>query len=74
MESLLGQLHAAGAWAGLASLLYLALIAFLGCVAALSNRPVRRTSALKVLRLLWVRRETGRRSPDSHEPRRRGSS
>jgi len=55
-------------------LLYLALIAFLGCVAALSNRPVRRTSALKVLRLLWVRRETGRRSPDSHEPRRRGSS
>lgn len=61
MGSFLTQLHAAGAWAGLATLLYLCLIAFLACVATLSKRPARRSNALKVLELLWVRRGRDRR-------------
>lgn len=45
---------------GAALLLRGLLIAFLACMATLSKKSARRTSAFKVLELLWVRH--GRRS------------
>ena len=57
MGSVLTQLGNAGPLVGVVALLYLCLIAFLSGVATLSRKAYRRTSALKVLRLLWLRRD-----------------